>query len=221
MNSTLDFAKKIFGQKNITNAETFSIRFLKKNKIVVFAPAGYADRISKAMSEAGAGVIGEYSECSFRTEGKGTFRGGKKSNPVIGKRGRLEKVEEIRLEMICEGEKLNAVIEAMLRVHPYEEPAYDVYEVFSGVRVKNPCAVKFSLRKPEPMEKILKKLNRQIEVTVFPESFVREKISHVIVDFSNDSVLALRSKHATANTLYISKIFKGSINIRLLQPGSK
>ena len=221
MNIALEFAKKIFGQKNITDTETFSIRFLEKNKIVVFIPAGYADRVSKAMSEAGGGVIGEYLECSFRTEGKGTFRGGKRSNPVVGKKGRLEKVEETRLEMVCAVEKLNAVIEAMLRVHPYEEPAYDVYEILSGVKMKSPYAVKFSLRKPEPMEKILKKLNRQIEVSVFPESFIREKVSHVIIDCLSDSALALRVKHTTAKTLYISKIFKGSINIRLLQPGSK
>ncbi len=221
MNNPLNFAKKIFGPNNITNIETFSVRFFKKNKIVVFTPAGHTDKIAAAMSKADAGVIGEYSECSFRTEGKGTFRGGKKSNPVLGKKGRLEEIDEIRLEMICAREKLNAVVEAMLSVHPYEEPAYDVYEILSGEKLKNPYAVKFSLKKPEPMEKILKKLNRQIEISVFPESFKREKVTNVIIDFLNDGGPAQRAKRTKTKTLYISKIFKGPINIRLLQPGSK
>lgn len=219
MSKVQDFAKKIFGQENITGEEVFKIRFVEKNKIVVFAPAGHADKISKAMSDAGAGIIGNYSECSFRNEGSGIFRGGEKSNPSIGKKGRLEKVDEIRIEMICEDEKLNDVTEAMLAVHPYEEPAYDVYRTLSGIKMKNPYAVMFSLRKPVSMEYVLEKLNRKIDADIFPEDFKNEKISNVIIDFSNDNSFALRVKHRAAKTLYITKIFKGPINIRLLQPG--
>lgn len=221
MSRVHDFTEKIFKPENIIREETFRVRFTEKNKIVVFAPAAYADKISKSMSDAGAGKIGEYSECSFRSEGEGTFRGGKKSSPAVGKKGRLEKIDEIRIEMICEEEKLNEVTEAMLAVHPYEEPAYDVYRILSGVRMKSPYAVRFTLRNPVGMEQILKKLNRKIDAEVFPELFKKEKIFNVIVDFSDDISFAHRVKHKSAKTLYISKIFKGSINIRLLKPGSK
>ncbi|MCI0448798.1 MAG: hypothetical protein L0Y79_03300 [Chlorobi bacterium] len=103
--------------------------YIKKYKIVVFVPPDKADSISFAMASAGAGVIGNYTVCSFRTKGTGTFKGGEDSSPSVGKKGRFEKVSEIRLEMICSKEKLDSAIGEMLKVHPYEEPAYEIYEV--------------------------------------------------------------------------------------------
>ena len=96
-------------------------------KIVVFVPEQHVDRVAEAMSGAGAGVIGEYSSCSFRVSGAGTFRGSPNSKPVLGKAGKLETVEEIRLEMIAPRAMVSFIVAAMKRVHPYEEAAYDVY----------------------------------------------------------------------------------------------
>ncbi|MGA3244536.1 MAG: Nif3-like dinuclear metal center hexameric protein [Bacteroidota bacterium] len=96
-------------------------------KLAVFVPAGYVDRVTAAMANAGAGVIGEYESCSFRMDGKGTFRGSDKSNPFLGKRQQLEDVEETRLEMIVPRERVNAVVAALKSVHPYEQVAYDLY----------------------------------------------------------------------------------------------
>ena len=96
-------------------------------KIVVFCPPRHAGRVRSAMASEGAGIIGEYEMCSFGTRGEGTFRGSERTSPSIGKAGRLETVEEIRLEMVCPKGKLGRVITAMVKVHPYEEPAYDIY----------------------------------------------------------------------------------------------
>lgn len=96
-------------------------------KIVVFVPADHVDRVAEAMSSAGAGVIGEYSSCSFRLSGTGTFRGSFRSHPVVGKAGRLETVEEVRLEMIAPRARVSAIVAEMKQVHPYEEVAYDIY----------------------------------------------------------------------------------------------
>lgn len=96
-------------------------------KLVVFVPVNYQEVVGQALGQAGAGWIGNYSDCTFRTNGIGTFRPLGGSTPFIGKVNELEQVEEVRLETIVPVEKLSAVIKAMERVHPYEEVAYDIY----------------------------------------------------------------------------------------------
>jgi hypothetical protein len=100
---------------------------MKQYKIVVFVPVTHGDRLRQAMGEAGAGIIGNYSHCSFTTRGIGRFRPNSGANPSIGEVGRLEAVDEERIETACPEEKLKSVLAAMRRVHPYEEPAIDVY----------------------------------------------------------------------------------------------
>lgn len=96
-------------------------------KVVVFVPHAAVDELRGAMSAAGAGVIGGYTECAFGLEGEGTFYGGAGTAPVVGRAGRLEKASEVRLEMVCPSGSLARVAEAIARHHPYEEPAWDVY----------------------------------------------------------------------------------------------
>ena len=98
-------------------------------KLVVFAPEESVDDVVLALSEAGAGVIGDYTECTFRTRGTGTFRGGDESNPYLGESGRLEKVDEVRIETIVAGHLAGRAAEAATAAHPYEEIALDVYPV--------------------------------------------------------------------------------------------
>ncbi len=96
-------------------------------KIAVFVPEEYVEPVTAAMATAGAGVIGNYSSCSFRLKGTGTFRGGEQAKPFVGKPQKLETVEEVRLEIIAPRARVNDVIAAVKAVHPYEEVAYDVY----------------------------------------------------------------------------------------------
>ncbi|MBO8171371.1 MAG: Nif3-like dinuclear metal center hexameric protein [Bacillaceae bacterium] len=98
-------------------------------KIVVFIPKDHLEPVMNAMSEAGAGWIGNYSHCTFQLEGTGTFMPREGTDPFIGKQGKLEKVEEIRLETIVPQGLQAKVIRAMIKAHPYEEVAYDVYPV--------------------------------------------------------------------------------------------
>jgi dinuclear metal center YbgI/SA1388 family protein len=96
-------------------------------KIVVFVPESDLHGVSDAMFAAGAGHIGEYSQCSYRVTGTGTFFGSEQTNPTIGQKGQREEVTEWRLEVICPAEKVRPVIDAMRRAHSYEEPAFDIY----------------------------------------------------------------------------------------------
>jgi dinuclear metal center YbgI/SA1388 family protein len=110
------------------------IRFLsplegKLSKIVVFVPATYIEQVTKEMSEAGAGIIGDYKSCSFRVDGTGTFKGTAGTNPYVGKQESFEHVREVRLEMVAPTVGVPSIVEAIKRVHPYEEIAYDLYPV--------------------------------------------------------------------------------------------
>jgi dinuclear metal center YbgI/SA1388 family protein len=96
-------------------------------KVVVFVPDSDLERVADAMFAAGAGHIGEYSQCSFRLAGTGTFFGSEAANPTIGEKGRREQVSEWRLEAICPEALAESVVTAMRKAHSYEEPAYDVY----------------------------------------------------------------------------------------------
>jgi len=96
-------------------------------KIVVFVPESHADAVREAMSNAGAGKIGNYTNCSFSSKGVGRFNPSEGANPAIGEVGKLESVEEERIEVVCAREVLTNVIAAIKRAHPYEEVAIDVY----------------------------------------------------------------------------------------------
>ncbi len=96
-------------------------------KLVVFVPKDHATKVRDAVFEAGAGHIGEYDQCSFNLEGEGSFRGSGDSDPFVGKRGAIHFEEEIRVETIFPGFLEKRIIESMIRAHPYEEVAYDIY----------------------------------------------------------------------------------------------
>jgi len=95
-------------------------------KLMVFIPMAQKEDVKMAMFEAGGGRIGNYDCCSFEVEGIGQFRPLKGSSPFIGKTDQIEQVREVRVEMVCEDEVLEAVIAAMKASHPYETVAYDV-----------------------------------------------------------------------------------------------
>ncbi|MGZ8743342.1 MAG: Nif3-like dinuclear metal center hexameric protein [Nocardioides sp.] len=99
------------------------------DKIVFFVPVGDADRVRTAVTEAGAGGIGDYDNCTFSVAGEGRFRPREGASPAIGRVGDLEVVEEVRVEAVLPRACRGAVVRALLEAHPYEEPAYDVLEL--------------------------------------------------------------------------------------------
>jgi len=100
-------------------------------KVVVFCPTAEAEEIKNAMFAAGGGHIGKYDECSFLTEGNGTFRAGVGADPFVGNIGERHSENEMRVELICNRWKSNDVIRAMIAAHPYEEVAYDIYPLMN------------------------------------------------------------------------------------------
>jgi len=100
---------------------------MKKYKIVVYVPAEHADKLREAMGNAGAGKIKNYTFCTFTSKGVGRFKPENGASPTIGEVGKLEAVDEERIETACPAENLKEVLKAIKESHPSEEPATDVY----------------------------------------------------------------------------------------------
>lgn len=130
--TNLDFTKHGVSYQLAKRINLKQIRFLKnlsstQVKLAVFVPLSHLDKVADAVYQAGGGIIGEYTNCSFRTTGIGTFKGSQESNPSMGNRGKNEFIEEVKLEVLVDEWKLNRVKSALKIAHPYEEVAYDIY----------------------------------------------------------------------------------------------
>jgi len=98
-------------------------------KLVVFVPREALAGVREALFAAGAGRIGHYERCSWYTAGTGTYMGGKETSPSQGEAGREERVAELRLETVYPVERQAEVVAALRAAHPYEEPAFDLYDL--------------------------------------------------------------------------------------------
>jgi dinuclear metal center YbgI/SA1388 family protein len=212
---------EILGLKNI--------RFLTplKNslaKIVVFVPEGHVERVIYTMTQAGAGVIGKYSSCSFGSKGRGSFYGSTTSNPFLGKREKLEFVEETRLEMIAPRANVSGVVAALKAVHPYEEPAYDIYYIENSNQNFGMGAFG-TLSKPQPLEFFLKSIKQTLGVGALRYTGrLAHKIQNIAVcggagsDLLPDAIIAKADAFVTADVRY--HIFqKANDSIALIDAG--
>ena len=155
-----DYFMEVMGFENskildVTNTETLY-------KIVVYAPKTHEDKVREALGKSGAGHIGNYSDCTFNTDGKGTFRPLEGTNPFIGELDKLEVVDEVKIETIVPQRILGGVISAMIKAHPYEEVAYDLYKLEnkgSAVGLGRIAALKESMSLKELSMMIKEKLN--------------------------------------------------------------
>lgn len=218
MNFAEKTATKIFRKNNIQSIEPAGFSIAERYKFIVYVPLSNVDELTFAMASAGAGRIGKYEVCSFRTKGIGTFIGSKQSTPAIGRKNRFEMVEEIKLEMICDKSLLKKVIETVYRVHPYEEPACEIYKVYTKCE-NNISKKKFSvtLKREVAVRSILSKINSKLDLEKIPSGINRIRIKKVIFDYSgsNEDVSEKNSQTAGKETLSIKKNNK-ILNIELI-----
>jgi len=100
--------------------------YIKKEKICVTVPTENVKEVREAICNEGAGIIGNYTYCTTSTKCIGTFIPSEKANPYIGEKGKLECVEEEKLEVICSIYIVKRVLKKLREVHPYEEPEIDI-----------------------------------------------------------------------------------------------
>lgn len=132
--TNFDFSKNGVSFKLAEKLKLKNIRFLENTesdqyKLTVYVPKEYESKVADSIFAAGGGIIGEYSNCSFKLEGQGSFKGSSESNPHIGSKDNYEIVEEVRLEILVNRWNLDGAISAMKNVHPYDEPAFDVFKL--------------------------------------------------------------------------------------------
>jgi dinuclear metal center YbgI/SA1388 family protein len=120
---------KIAEKLGLKNVQILSKKNQLLKKIVVFCPVSHADKVRNELFTNGAGSIGNYSECSFNTNGTGTFKANKGATPFVGEIDKLQLEDEVKIEVVAESFQVNQIIEAMLKIHPYEEVAYDIYHL--------------------------------------------------------------------------------------------
>jgi len=128
-------------------------------KLVVFVPIESLANVSNAVFDAGAGAIGNYSNCGFSADGTGTFLPLEGAKPTIGKKGKLEKVLELRFETIVPAEKLDKVVAAMKKAHPYETPAFDIIRLYDS-RNKFGLGRIGKLARPLRIEEIIERIKK-------------------------------------------------------------
>jgi dinuclear metal center YbgI/SA1388 family protein len=180
-------------------------------KVITFVPAGDVNRVADALYAAGAGAIGHYSHCGFQTAGSGTFKPLAGANPSIGKVGQLEKVDEIRLETVVTAGKVEAVIAALRKSHPYETPAFDVirhYDVENRLGLGRMGLLKQPLTIEQAMRNIKKVTGANAAGIVGPaKRTIRKaavcagtcgKIINTVIDAGCDLYLTGELKHHVA-----------------------
>lgn len=97
--------------------------------LAFYVPLSHLEKVKESVFDVGAGKIGNYDRCAFETEGTGQFRALTGSSPFLGVKGELEKVREIKVEMVVEDDKIEQVVKALKKAHPYETPAYYAIKV--------------------------------------------------------------------------------------------
>lgn len=164
----------IAGKIGLKNVEILDPQSNNMVKIVVYTPESHADKVIDALSEAGAGQIGNYDSCTFNTAGTGTFRARPGATPFTGKIGELHREAEIRTEAIAPNHLVGSIISAVRKIHPYEEMAYDVYPML----LKNPTVgsgIIGELEQPEKSEVFLNRIKEIFKTGVIRHSHPPKK----------------------------------------------
>jgi dinuclear metal center YbgI/SA1388 family protein len=212
--TNLDYTKDGVSFELAKKLNLQNIKFLlpiksNQSKIVVFVPAESLDTVAQAVFNSGGGIIGDYSNCSFRTGGAGTFRGSEKTNPAVGEKEKFETVEENRLEIIAENWKTGSILSAIKKVHPYEEPAVDIYPLHN-INNKFGVGAVGELENYLTMAAFLDKTAGDLQIKNFRYSGKKDKIKTVAVcggsgaEYLKDAIQAGADAFITADVKYHS-----------------
>ncbi len=206
-NVTHGVNRKICDKLGLENCRVLRPMTGRLKKFAVFCPRDHAEKVRAALFAEGGGYIGNYSECSFNSEGTGTFRGGEGADPYVGTPGERHLEEEVRVEVVIPDIHLSSATRAMIQAHPYEEPAYDVYPLENAFPAAGAGMVG-DLPAPAGEMEFLEKLK-----SVFRTGCVRhtapagKPVSRVAVCGGAGSFLLEDAVHAGAD-LFVSADFK-------------
>jgi dinuclear metal center YbgI/SA1388 family protein len=211
--TNLDFTKDGVSFQLAKTLDLQNIKFLSnlssnQYKLNIFVPETHLDAVSEAIFQAGGGIIGEYSHCAFRLKGTGSFKGSDNSDPALGEKGKYETVEEIKLETLVDAWKLSSIMNAVKKVHPYEEVAYDVFKV-ENENVNYGAGAVGELKNPLQPNEFLEYISSKLKIKNFRYSNgINKKIKKVAVcggsgiDLINQAISRNADAFITADIKY-------------------
>jgi dinuclear metal center YbgI/SA1388 family protein len=176
-------------------------------KLTTFVPSQHAESLRLGLFGAGAGAIGNYDQCSFNMDGKGTFRGNEISNPVVGLKGEIHTEKETQISVVLESKNETAVLKALKEHHPYEEVAYDIV---TTENLHQDIGMGMVGELPEAMDEkeFLLFLKKTMQTDCVRHSeFLHKKIKKVAVLGGAGSFAIANAKRAGADA-YVSADFK-------------
>lgn len=176
-------------------------------KLTTYIPKDYLEKVRQALFEAKAGNIGNYDHCSFTNIGEGTFKGNENSNPVLGKKGELQKEEEIQLTITFEQKNEAAILEALIENHPYEEVAYEITTT-ENVHQNIGMGMIGELEKPLEEKDFLVYLKKTMQTDCVRYSNLLHKKIHRVAVLGGSGSFAISNAIKEKVDAYVSADFK-------------
>ena len=199
--------KKICDKLGLVNTAILAPKKQVLKKLITFCPHKDAEKVRDALFAAGAGVIGDYSETSYNTEGYGTFKGSEAANPHVGERGKRHREPESKIETIFPMYLESALVKALLKAHPYEEVAYDIVPLDNRLQLVGSGMIG-ELPKPADEKAFLQKLKKTFKTGCVRHTPLRgKKISKAAVCGGAGSFL-LRDAIRGGADIFITGDFK-------------
>jgi len=176
-------------------------------KLVVHVPKTHTKKLQEALFEAGAGNIGNYDECSFLIDGEGSFKGNEDADPQLGKKGIRETLAEHQLHLTFEAHKQNALLQAMKEAHPYEEVAYEIYNL-SNTHQQRGMGMVGEFEKPMSENQFLTHLKEVFQLKVIRHSSFLDKPIQRVAVLGGSGAFAVEAAKQQKADAYVSADFK-------------
>jgi dinuclear metal center YbgI/SA1388 family protein len=199
--------RKICDKLGLENCKILQPSGGQLKKLVTFIPVENADKVREAVFDAGAGNIGNYDSCGFVAEGLGSFRGNENSNPFVGKKGEIHTEKEVRFETIFPGYLQGKIIGALLKSHPYEEVAYDIYPLENKFD-KIGMGMVGTLAEPISEILFLKRLKQTFNTGVIKHTALKGKYVEKVAVCGGSGSLLLNTAIAAGADFFVSGDFK-------------
>jgi dinuclear metal center YbgI/SA1388 family protein len=199
--------KKIADKLGLTNLQILAPKNSLLKKLVTFVPASHLQTLRESLFHSGAGNIGNYDSCSFMVEGEGSFKGNEQSNPFIGERGKLSLERETRLELIYESVNEGNILSALKQNHPYEEVAYDIYQLENSYQNIG-SGMMGELKTPISEHEFLDLLKSVFKVNFLKHTTLLNKPVQKIALCGGSGSFLLKNAINSKSDIYISSDFK-------------
>jgi dinuclear metal center YbgI/SA1388 family protein len=198
---------KIAERIGLKNLEILAPKRDVLRKFITYCPPDAAEKVRQALWAAGAGRIGNYDEVSFNSPGTGTYKGNENSNPVIGKKGKLEREPEERVEMIYPAHIEGKILAALRASHPYEEIAYDLVVLENGWKQVG-SGMTGELEKAVPVEEFLKHLKAVMQADVVRYTAIKGKMVKKVAVCGGSGSFLLQNAISAGADVFVSADFK-------------